>query len=95
MHAVCVLSNHWHAVLTDPDGNPLELHCRDYPDHENLPAGPYDKKLTIHDAPWPPAELADEADRLMEASLERMRARQKLFEIERPISIVVIQRPCR
>ena len=63
--------------FTDPDGNPLELHCVNYPGHEELPAGPYDKKLTIHETPWPPAELADEADRLMEASLERMRARKR------------------
>jgi catechol-2,3-dioxygenase len=63
--------------FTDPDGNPLELHCVKYPGHENLPAGPYDKKITVHETPWPPAELADEADRLMEASLERMRARKR------------------
>lgn len=63
--------------FTDPDGNPLELHCQNYPGHEDLPSGPYDKKLTIHEEPWPPADLADEANRLLEASVERMRARKK------------------
>lgn len=63
--------------FNDPDGNHLELHCSNYPSHESLPSGPYDKKLTVHDTPWPKPEVEEEANRLMEASLERMRARRK------------------
>lgn len=63
--------------FNDPDGNHLELHCSNYPGHENLPSGPYDKKLTVHETPWPTPEVETEADRLLEASLERMRARRK------------------
>ena len=63
--------------FNDPDGNHLELHCSHYPDHANLPSGPYDKKLTVHETAWPPASLAAEADRLLAESTERMRARRK------------------
>lgn len=63
--------------FNDPDGNHLELHCSDYPGHEKLPSGPYDKRLTVHEKPWPPAELEGEASRLLEASLERMRRLRK------------------
>lgn len=63
--------------FNDPDGNHLELHCSSYPDHANLPSGPYDKKLTVHEKHWPPEELAAEANRLLAVSTERMRARRK------------------
>ncbi len=59
--------------FNDPDGNHLEFHCSSYPGHEKLPSGPYDKKLTVHQQPWPPPELEAEADRLLQLSLERMR----------------------
>lgn len=63
--------------FNDPDGNHLEFNCRNYPDHASLPSGPYDKKLTVHERPWPAPELEAEADRLLQTSLERMRARRK------------------
>ena len=63
--------------LNDPDGNHLEIHCSEYPARGKLPVGPYDKQLTVHKEPWPPAELEQEANRLFEASLERMRLRKK------------------
>ena len=63
--------------FNDPDGNHLELHCSNYPKHAELPSGPYDKKLTIHQKPWPDAEIEAEANRLFEASAARMRARRK------------------
>ncbi len=63
--------------FNDPDGNHLELHCSNYPGHEKLPAGPYDKQLTVHKQPWPPLELEAEANRLLQASLERMRRLKK------------------
>jgi catechol 2,3-dioxygenase-like lactoylglutathione lyase family enzyme len=63
--------------FNDPDGNHLELHCSSYPGHEGLPSGPYDKQLTVHNEAWPPPELEGEANRLLEASLERMRRRRK------------------
>ena len=63
--------------FNDPDGNHLELHCSDYPKCDEIPSGPYDKKLTVHETPWPAPELQAEADRLLEASAQRMRARRK------------------
>jgi catechol 2,3-dioxygenase-like lactoylglutathione lyase family enzyme len=63
--------------FNDPDGNHLELHCSEYPGHEKLKSGPYDKMLTIHQQAWPSAELESEADRLLDASVARMRARRK------------------
>ncbi len=63
--------------FNDPDGNHLELHCSNYPGHEKLPAGPYDKRITVHKQPWPPPGLEAEARRLLEASLERVRRRKK------------------
>ena len=63
--------------FNDPDGNHLELHCSNYPKHTEIPSGPYDKKLTVHENPWPAPELLAEADRLLEASAQRMRARRK------------------
>jgi len=63
--------------FNDPDGNHLELHCSSYPGHEKLPSGPYDKQLTAHSKPWPPPEFEEEANRLLEASLERMRRRRR------------------
>ena len=62
--------------FNDPDGNHLELHCSNYANHDRVPSGPYDKQLTIHKKPWPSPELEAEADRLLEASLKRMRARR-------------------
>jgi catechol-2,3-dioxygenase len=63
--------------FNDPDGNHLELHCSDYPKHNEIPSGPYNKKLTVHENPWPAPELQAEAERLFEASAQRMRARRK------------------
>lgn len=63
--------------FNDPDGNHLELHCSNYPKHAELPSGPYDKKLTVHQNPWPDAEIEAEAERLFQASAERMRTRRK------------------
>ena len=63
--------------FNDPDGNHLELHCSNYPGHEKLPVGPYDKQLTVHRQSWPPPELEAEANRLLQASLERMRRVKK------------------
>ncbi|MGE5538218.1 MAG: VOC family protein [Gemmatimonas sp.] len=63
--------------FNDPDGNHLELHCSNYPRAAEVPSGPYDKKRTVHETPWPPAELEAEANRLFEASAARMRARRK------------------
>lgn len=63
--------------FNDLDGNHLELHCSNYPGHEKLPSGPYDKRLTVHKQPWPPRELEAEAKQLLEASLERMRRLRK------------------
>lgn len=64
--------------FNDPDGNHLELHCSHYPDHASLPCGPFDKRLTVHETPWPAPELEAEATRLLEASIARMRARGRL-----------------
>jgi catechol 2,3-dioxygenase-like lactoylglutathione lyase family enzyme len=63
--------------FNDPDGNHLELHCSNYPKHTEIPSGPYDKKLVVHESSWPAADLQAEADRLFEASAARMRARRK------------------
>jgi catechol 2,3-dioxygenase-like lactoylglutathione lyase family enzyme len=63
--------------FNDVDGNHLELHCSHYPDElrQQLPVGPYDKNaVVIHE--WPPAERADEAERLFQEKLARMRARK-------------------
>jgi catechol-2,3-dioxygenase len=63
--------------LNDPDGNHLELHCSNYPDErrEQLPVGPYDKNLVVIQE-WPTAERAEEANRLFEEKLARLRARK-------------------
>lgn len=61
----------------DPDGNHLELHCSNYPGHASLPMGPFDKQLIVHHKPWPAPELEAEAKRLLDASLQRMRARKQ------------------
>jgi catechol-2,3-dioxygenase len=63
--------------FNDPDGNHLELHCSNYPGHKSLVSGPYDKMLTVHETPWPAAELEPDVDRLFNASLQRMRDRKK------------------
>lgn len=63
--------------FNDPDGNHLELYCANYPGHETLPSGPFDKKSVVHEKPWPAPELEAEATRLLEASLQRMRGRKK------------------
>lgn len=63
--------------FSDPDGNHLELYARNYPGHEKLAAGPYDKSLAIHKKPWPDPSLEAEAERLLQASIERMRQRRK------------------
>jgi catechol-2,3-dioxygenase len=61
----------------DPYGNHLELYARNYRNHDKLAIGPYDPRLTLYKESWPPRELEEEANRLLEASLEHMRARQK------------------
>jgi len=43
----------------------------------NFPVGPYDKSLCVHKREWPPPEMAEEADRLFQASLTRMRQRRQ------------------
>jgi catechol-2,3-dioxygenase len=63
--------------FTDPDGNHLECCCSNYPDRASLPMGPYDPQLKRHQQPWPSKDREAEADRLLAASLERMRSRQK------------------
>jgi len=70
-------TRHAEIYFNDPDGNHLELICMDYPKHGELPSGPYDKRLTLHERSWPDADLQANADRLLEASLTRMRARQQ------------------
>ncbi len=66
--------------FNDPDGNHLEVHCSDVPEEmrSKYHVGPYDKSLCVHKEEWPPKELADEAERLFQASVTRMRARRKL-----------------
>jgi len=63
--------------FNDPDGNHLEIHCSDVPDRSSFAVGIYDKQLCVHKEAWPPAELEQEAERLFQASLDRMRARKK------------------
>ena len=65
--------------FNDLDGNHLEVHCSDIPDDQRskYAVGPYDKSLCVHKQEWPPKELADEAERLFQASVTRMRARRK------------------
>ncbi|HVO92309.1 MAG TPA: VOC family protein, partial [Terriglobales bacterium] len=65
--------------FNDPDGNHLEIHCSNVPPAQRarFPIGPYDKILCMHKQEWPPQDLADEAERLFQASLARMRARRK------------------
>ena len=65
--------------LNDPDGNHLEIHCSDVPQprREQYPVGPYDKSLCTHKEEWPPKEMEQEAKRLFEASLARMRERRQ------------------
>jgi extradiol dioxygenase family protein len=65
--------------FNDPDGNHLEVHCSDVPEEKRSKyhVGPYDKSLCVHKQEWPPKELADEAERLFQASVTRMRARRK------------------
>jgi hypothetical protein len=65
--------------FNDPDGNHLEVHCSDVPEAQRskFAVGPYDKSLCVHKQAWPPKELADEAERLFQASVTRMRARRK------------------
>jgi len=65
--------------FNDPDGNHLEVHCSDVPEAQrgNYHVGPYDKSLCVHKQEWPPKDLADEAERLFQASVTRMRARRK------------------
>lgn len=65
--------------FNDPDGNHLEVHCSDVPEEQRskFAVGPYDKGLCVHKQEWPPKELADEAERLFQASVTRMRARRK------------------
>jgi catechol-2,3-dioxygenase len=63
--------------FNDPDGNHLEIHCSNVPDRSSFAVGIYDKQLCVHKEPWPPPELEQEAERLFQASLERMRARKK------------------
>jgi len=64
--------------FNDADGNHLEIHCSDVPQaqREQFPSGPYDQGLCVHKQEWPPKELADEADQLLQASLARMRQRR-------------------
>jgi catechol-2,3-dioxygenase len=63
--------------FNDPDGNHLEIHCSNVPDRSSFAVGIYDKQLCVHKEAWPPAELEQEAERLFQASLERMRVRKK------------------
>jgi len=63
--------------FNDPDGNHLEIHCSNVPDRSSFAVGIYDKQLCVHKEAWPPAELEQEAERLFQASLDRMRARKK------------------
>jgi catechol-2,3-dioxygenase len=65
--------------FNDPDGNHLEVHCSDVPDtmRSKYAVGPYDKSLCVHKQEWPPKELTDEAERLFQASVTRMRSRRK------------------
>lgn len=65
--------------FNDPDGNHLEVHCSDVPEEQRskFAVGPYDKSLCVHKQEWPPKELADEAERLFQASVTRMRSRRK------------------
>jgi catechol 2,3-dioxygenase-like lactoylglutathione lyase family enzyme len=60
----------------DLDGNHLEIHCSDYPARQELPLGPFDHRLLAFTEPWPPKDLAEEADRLLQESLERMKKRR-------------------
>ena len=62
--------------LNDPDGNHLEIHCSNVPDRSKFAVGPYDKQLCVHKEAWPPPALAEEAERVFQASLARMRARK-------------------
>ncbi|HZS64461.1 MAG TPA: VOC family protein [Xanthobacteraceae bacterium] len=62
--------------FNDPDGNHLELYCAKFPNSDSLPSGPFDKSAVVHQKPWPAPELEAEANRLLEASLKRMRARK-------------------
>ena len=66
--------------FNDPDGNHLEIHCSSVPQaqREQFPVGPYDKGQCVHKQEWPPNELAEEAERLFQASLARMRCRNFL-----------------
>ncbi|MBM4260211.1 MAG: VOC family protein [Deltaproteobacteria bacterium] len=65
--------------FNDPDGNHLEVHCSDVPDaiRSKYAVGPYDKSLCVHKQEWPPKEVADEAEKLFQASVARMRSRRK------------------
>jgi hypothetical protein len=65
--------------FNDPDGDHLEIHCSDVPhaQREQFPVGPYDNSLCVHKREWPPPEMAEEADRLFQASLTRMRQRRQ------------------
>jgi catechol 2,3-dioxygenase-like lactoylglutathione lyase family enzyme len=65
--------------FNDPDGNHLEVHCSDVPDalRAKYAVGPYDKGLCVHKEEWPPKELADDAEKLFQASVDRMRSRRK------------------
>lgn len=65
--------------FNDPDGNHLEIHCSDVPptQREHFPVGPYDKSHCVHKQEWPPRDLAEEAERLFQASLTRMRGRRR------------------
>jgi catechol-2,3-dioxygenase len=65
--------------FNDPDGNHLEVHCSDVPEAQRskFAVGPYDKSLCVHKQEWPPKELADDAEKLFQASVARMRARRK------------------
>ena len=65
--------------FNDPDGNHLEVHCSNVPESQRgkYHVGPYDKSLCVHKQKWPPKELAEEAERLFQSSLTRMRARRQ------------------
>ena len=65
--------------FNDPDGNHLEVHCSNVPESQRgkYHVGPYDKSLCVHKEQWPPKELADEAEKLFQASVARMRSRRK------------------
>ena len=59
----------------DPDGNQLELNCRNYPAElrQALPKGPHDHHKTVIEQ-WPTPERAAEANALLDAQLARLRA---------------------